>query len=159
MKLILGGIGVAALVVFIWVAASRHFEEKEVVEVGGIQLLYPLVTRLIEAKDRKSYLAVGPVDSGAFFHLSNRKNVLQVLYPLPDGDDGKERDHVMQAGKRSGISMRMATDLAGTRMLDFALMRDPERATDTLELILIRVFDTDGDSRYEYRHWGLSGAP
>lgn len=155
MKLILGSIGVATVVIFIWVAASRYFEEREVVEVGDIQLLYPLVSRLVEAKDRQIYLTVGPVESSAFFHLSIRKNVVQVLYPLPDGDGGDEKDHVMRVGKRSGVALRMATGLDGTRMLDFALQRDPDEVTDTLELLLVRIFDTDDDSRYRYRHWGL----
>lgn len=156
MKLILGTIGAVTLAVFIWVGASRYFEEKEVVEVADIQLLYPLVSRLIEANDKNSYLTVGPADSNAFFLLSTRKNIVQVFYPLAGGDDGKEKDHVMQIGKRSRVSMRVSTNLDGTRMLDFALKRDADQVTDTLELLLIRIFDTDGDSQYRYRHWGIS---
>ncbi len=147
------GIGVIALV--LWIVLSRYSKSEEQIEIGSINQLESLVTRLVNSKVEFSYLGIKPEGASAFFQLTASDEGAQVDFPLITDEQKGLGSAVEEVAKKNALVVYETIGTDGSKFLDIDVNGNPDRITETVKILVKGVFSSSDVDNYEYRHWGI----
>ena len=151
--IILIGLGVIGLV--LWIALSKHNEPEEQIEIGSLNHLESLVTRLVNSKVEHSYLGIKPEGATAFFQLTASGESTQIDFPLITAEQKALSSAVKEVASRNALVVYETIGTGGSKFLDIDVNGNPSRVTEAVKILVNGVFSSGDLGNYEYRHWGI----
>ena len=139
----------------LWAALSRHSKSEEQIEIGSINQLESLVTRLVNSRAEFSYLVIKPEGAAAFIQLTASDEGAQIDFPLVTDEQKALGSVVEEVAMKNALVVYETISTDGSKFLDIDVNGGPNQITETVQILVKGVFSSSDVGNYEYRHWGI----